>query len=44
MKLQLKLPKEKGSFPFLESHGSREAFVKGNYIQKGSLNISMMVY
>ncbi len=30
----IEIAKEKGSFPFLESHGSREAFVKGNYIQK----------
>lgn len=28
------LAKEKGSFPFLDKFGSREAFVKGNYIQK----------
>jgi ribonucleoside-diphosphate reductase alpha chain len=30
----IEIAKEKGSFPFLETHGSREAFVKGNYIQK----------
>ncbi|MFA5719670.1 MAG: vitamin B12-dependent ribonucleotide reductase [Acholeplasmataceae bacterium] len=28
------IAKEKGSFPFLDLHGSREAFVKGAYIQK----------
>ena len=30
----IEIAKEKGSFPFLEKYGSREAFVKGNYIQK----------
>lgn len=28
------IAKEKGSFPFLYSHGSREAFVNGPYVQK----------
>lgn len=30
----VEIAKEKGSFPFLEEFGSREAFVKGKYIQK----------
>jgi ribonucleoside-diphosphate reductase alpha chain len=30
----IELAKEKGSFPFLDQYGSREAFVKGRFIQK----------
>lgn len=30
----IEIAKEKGSFPFLEEFGSREAFVKSNYVQK----------
>ncbi len=30
----IELAKEKGSFPFLDQFGSREAFVKGKFIQK----------
>jgi ribonucleoside-diphosphate reductase alpha chain len=30
----VEIAKEKGSFPFLEQFGSREAFVKGKFIQK----------